>query len=314
MTPVCISADATDLGSTSCGVPFVPSSWWYLRRYSYVVSFPNPWMPYTACRVSAITLRLTPTNPLDSIYSRSRCIHNDFRRPVRRNRAPVTQISLRCTRRTISVPTTTMAKRKRLSTLANEKPLTTVPIPAPCLNPIPPPPTRRPPVSRRTASQAKSKAAFTNPDEDQNVLDGTQALRASPDSDGSAGIMKLARSDTVAATRIKRNSEDVPSLVNGGDSDSSLSDLSDMSLSPKKGAGTSAATGSKPVDTAPPLSKPPGKQTRAATKETQFLDPEADVEEEADEEEIQAALARPPPVNSDYLPLPWKGRLGYVCR
>ena len=30
------------------------------------------------------------------------------------------------------------------------------------------------------------------------------------------------------------------------------------------------------------------------------------------EEDVQEALSRPPPVNSDYLPLPWKGRLGYV--
>jgi hypothetical protein len=41
-------------------------------------------------------------------------------------------------------------------------------------------------------------------------------------------------------------------------------------------------------------------------------DPEAEGDELADEEEIKEALSRPPPVNSDYLPLPWKGRLGYV--
>ena len=40
---------------------------------------------------------------------------------------------------------------------------------------------------------------------------------------------------------------------------------------------------------------------------------------EADDDQITEDLdtmkneaARPPPVNSDYLPLPWKGRLGYV--
>ena len=32
----------------------------------------------------------------------------------------------------------------------------------------------------------------------------------------------------------------------------------------------------------------------------------------ANEAEITQAFSRPPPVNSDYLPLPWKGRLGYV--
>jgi len=42
-------------------------------------------------------------------------------------------------------------------------------------------------------------------------------------------------------------------------------------------------------------------------------DPEADEDEPVDEEEVMQALSRPPPVNSDYLPLPWKGRLGYAC-
>lgn len=44
-----------------------------------------------------------------------------------------------------------------------------------------------------------------------------------------------------------------------------------------------------------------------------IVDPEAEEDELAsEEEEIEAALSRPPPVHSDYLPLPWKGRLGYV--
>ncbi|KAF2460354.1 UV-endonuclease UvdE-domain-containing protein [Lineolata rhizophorae] len=42
-------------------------------------------------------------------------------------------------------------------------------------------------------------------------------------------------------------------------------------------------------------------------------DPEAEGGEDVDEDEIREALSRPPPVNSDYLPLPWKGRLGYAC-
>lgn len=57
----------------------------------------------------------------------------------------------------------------------------------------------------------------------------------------------------------------------------------------------------------------PKKEAVNVKKDAQFLDPEAEGDEEADEEEIQAALSRPPPVNSDYLPLPWKGRLGYAC-
>jgi UV DNA damage endonuclease len=47
-------------------------------------------------------------------------------------------------------------------------------------------------------------------------------------------------------------------------------------------------------------------------KEAAVVDPEADEDGPADLEEVKEALSRPAPVNSDYLPLPWKGRLGYV--
>ncbi|KAL4891557.1 UV-endonuclease UvdE-domain-containing protein [Aspergillus ambiguus] len=56
----------------------------------------------------------------------------------------------------------------------------------------------------------------------------------------------------------------------------------------------SATHHSKPID-APPL------------------DPESDEDVPVEAEELQEALSRPPPVNSSYLPLPWKGRLGYAC-
>lgn len=42
------------------------------------------------------------------------------------------------------------------------------------------------------------------------------------------------------------------------------------------------------------------------------VDPEEGPTGEEDEEEVKEAHSRPSPVNSDYLPLPWKGRLGYV--
>lgn len=49
-------------------------------------------------------------------------------------------------------------------------------------------------------------------------------------------------------------------------------------------------------------------------KNTELLDPEAEAEIPAAEEEVKEASSRPPAVNSGYLPLPWIGRLGYVCR
>jgi UV DNA damage endonuclease len=42
------------------------------------------------------------------------------------------------------------------------------------------------------------------------------------------------------------------------------------------------------------------------------LDPESDEDIPLEAEELKEAIGRPPPVNSSYLPLPWKGRLGYV--
>jgi UV DNA damage endonuclease len=42
------------------------------------------------------------------------------------------------------------------------------------------------------------------------------------------------------------------------------------------------------------------------------LDPESDEEIPIEADELEEALGRPPPVHSSYLPLPWKGRLGYV--
>ncbi|GAM43431.1 endonuclease [Talaromyces pinophilus] len=48
-------------------------------------------------------------------------------------------------------------------------------------------------------------------------------------------------------------------------------------------------------------------------KKAASLDPESDEDVPADVEEVKEALERPAPVNSDYLPLSWKGRLGYAC-
>lgn len=109
---------------------------------------------------------------------------------------------------------------------------------------------------------------------------------------------------------------DVKKQVKEEDSDSPLSEIQEVEepVEKKKGKGkgnTAAAAkkGDKKESKKPAVA---AKEKNEPTKEPQFLDPEAEGDEEADEEEIEAALSRPPPVNSDYLPLPWKGRLGYV--
>jgi UV DNA damage endonuclease len=54
----------------------------------------------------------------------------------------------------------------------------------------------------------------------------------------------------------------------------------------------------------------PGNKKDATLQEN--LGPKADIDQEADEQELKEALARTPPINSSYLLLPRKGRLDYV--
>jgi len=209
-----------------------------------------------------------------------------------------------------------MAKRKRstMPQAATDPISTSLPLPT-FDNLLPPPPKRR--ASQRVVTKSKSKS--TNPDLNPDVLDGPEALRASPDAEEQDEMLDVGKLGMEG--HIKDEDNSVPSLVAGGESDSSLSEMSEemteeesppprskngrvskVAQRPKKQS--NAAKSHKATIAAPVRKEVP--------KEPQFLDPEAEGDEEADEEEIQAALSRPPPVNSDYLPLPWKGRLGYV--
>lgn len=109
---------------------------------------------------------------------------------------------------------------------------------------------------------------------------------------------------------------DVEKQVKEEDSDSPLSEMQEVEEpveeKKRKGRCKTAVAPKKAEKEQPKKPAVAAKDKREPTKEPQFLDPEAEGDEEADEEEIQAALSRPPPVNSGYLPLPWKGRLGYV--
>lgn len=129
------------------------------------------------------------------------------------------------------------------------------------------------------------------------VIDGQIALRASPDASGPDEMFRV-KQYRPRVTSIKRESESIPSLV---DDVSSLSDLSETELN------------SPPAKEQTPKTTKQAATPRQAVKETPIADPEADADEEADEEELKEAFSRPPPVNSDYLPLPWKGRIGYAC-
>lgn len=133
--------------------------------------------------------------------------------------------------------------------------------------------------------------------------------------------MDLERAGMDVKKQVKSEEEDVPSLTNDADSDSPLSEMSDVESPVKKKAPAKAAKSKAPItkkvdgvatEAATPIQMDSARVKKEPSKEPQFLDPDDEGLEEADEEEIQAALSRPPPVNSDYLPLPWKGRIGYV--
>lgn len=208
----------------------------------------------------------------------------------------------------------TMPKRKTSAALVQPSSLVEMPLQVPAVENEPPPPKRR--ASARKVSQTK---ASMNPGQNANVLDAPEAFRASPDADTKDERMDLgALMDVDKEVKDKDKDDSVPSLVTNGDSDSPLSDISEMEspIKPKAPPAKAAEkSGEAKAAPAPPDAKPaaPAKVKKEATKEPRFLDPEADGEEEADEEEIKEALSRPPPVNSDYLPLPWRERrLGYV--
>jgi UV DNA damage endonuclease len=186
-----------------------------------------------------------------------------------------------------------MAKRKRSTVAATaEAPVvdapktlhTAVPLPSNVA-------TNAPKPACRQASRG-GKGAPTNPDTNPDVLDGVSALRASPDGheDGepeshlapnmSNGTVNGAATEAPAA-KSKRKKAAMPQVK----------------VEPEESKSVNRVAKNKPV---------PSENTIMAD------DPEAEEGLEEDEVEIKEALSRPPPVNSEYLPLPWKGRLGYV--
>ncbi|KAI4154079.1 MAG: hypothetical protein LQ340_001904 [Diploschistes diacapsis] len=163
-----------------------------------------------------------------------------------------------------------------------------------------------PPAAKRR-NRGKVTTITTNPTKNHEILDGPNALRASPDAEDKSESFNANKAG-LRKGQIKEEADDVPSLVADGSSVSSLSELSDAEpplpkLTAKK---EEAGKNKKAVKEAAPSA--PRKKAK-----NEIADPEADGEEEVDEEEVKEALSRSPPVNSDYLPLPWKGRLGYAC-
>lgn len=181
-----------------------------------------------------------------------------------------------------------------------------------------------PPLKRRASSRKSSTAAAAtvNPNINLDILDAPNATRASPDNLPNPSI-----------------APELPA-TNGHRSESPLSDAPEV-LQPPKPKKTAGKVKTEPNNAEPALATPAkkgrskkaepkvkveedanvvsaasSKPAKSSTKKTngdEDVDPEAEGDEDASPEELKEALTRPPPVNSAYLPLPWKGRLGYAC-
>lgn len=156
-------------------------------------------------------------------------------------------------------------------------------------------------VKPRLVDEHATSRTVDNPSINGHVLNGANASRASPESPTN------------------------PAIAPDIDSDISLSDAPDdvePSGKKKRAKGKTRARhagkskeSEKDGDLNFVKAAGPAKAAPMATKTNgvgAVDDPEAESNEEAGEQEIAEALTRPPPVNSDYLPLPWKGRLGFV--
>jgi UV DNA damage endonuclease len=178
--------------------------------------------------------------------------------------------------------------------------------------PLPPNVTGDAPKLTRRQSARGGKSAVTNPNSNPEVLDGVSALRASPDGhEEGAPESHLApnmSNGTVNGAAKDATTEMPPPTTTPAGGSSAVPPTSDAHASKgKRKKAVAPQVKAEPVETN-------GVSKIAPTENTGMAgDPEDEADGlEEDEVEVKEALSRPPPVNSEYLPLPWKGRLGYV--
>jgi len=172
------------------------------------------------------------------------------------------------------------------------------------------------PLSKRRAS-SRGKID-TNPDHNPDIIDGRTALRASPDADEIGEVLDVKnisglpnKSAESTTTRNPKTEFYVPDV----DTEISIPERkkkapTKSSIAAKKGADEIKAF--MAVQRAKKVVDVKAKQEDGDEWE-QRIDPDGDNAATVEDVDImKKEAARPPPVNSDYLPLPWKGRLGYV--
>lgn len=148
---------------------------------------------------------------------------------------------------------------------------------------------------------------ITNPDASKDILDDPTALRASPDAEESTETLTTSKVNG----RVRRATKQAPLKE-----ESDLSSLDDeepetpSAKKPKRTPTKSSVAAKKGSDE---IKAFVAQQKAAKAKEGDEVDPEADGDVAEDGDAVKLEARRPPPVNSDYLPLPWRGRLGYAC-
>ncbi|KAI9051222.1 hypothetical protein LZ554_005323 [Drepanopeziza brunnea f. sp. 'monogermtubi'] len=188
-------------------------------------------------------------------------------------------------------------------------------------------------ASSRPGKPGKPGKVDTNPDCNPEVVDGKFALRASPDADERgeafdvAGLAPLEANGEVERECGIEASETNGRVEKGDGIEASKADLQTPSSTPakkqKKSPTKSSIAAKKGSDEIKAFRAEQAAQKAAGVKVKKEdevdewdkrQDPDGDDEGPAEDTEVLKLEARrPPPVNSDYLPLPWKGRLGYAC-
>lgn len=151
-------------------------------------------------------------------------------------------------------------------------------------------------------------------------MDGKTALRASPDADEegeSLNIQKIAGPPITPArlsdVKLENGMANGENLEVPTSAKKAKKAPTKSSVSAKKGSDEIKAF--KAEQAAKKAAAPKVKKEEEADEWDSRLDPDGDdVPAAEDVDIVKLEGSRPPPVNSDYLPLPWKGRLGYVSR
>ncbi len=178
-----------------------------------------------------------------------------------------------------------------------------------------PPPKRKP--SRRGRVD-------TNPDVNADIVDGKTALRASPDAEAKGEVFHVERlipKTPLREIKVKKEAgleDNVSSLSVVGENLPNFNREKTSKKTPTKSS-IAAKKGSDEIK-AFKVEQAAKKAANNAVKHDDEVE-EWDSRADPDGDDVGLAenvsimkieAARPPPVNSDYLPLPWKGRLGYV--